>query len=135
MSLQQRIIIAILVVGGFIFWNLPKNSTNALTNGELDGIISKTTEGFITAENKILGGKPIDPDDTPKGPHPDPDKCICNGTGKIVQGDGHVSPCPYHSGEAPEKEPESEPEIKKAPVQQYQRQRIRLFPRLFGGYT
>ena len=32
-----------------------------------------------------------------KEPDPDPEKCICKGTGKIVQGDGHVSPCPYHA--------------------------------------
>ena len=32
----------------------------------------------------------------PEGPHPDVDKCICKGTGIIVQGDGHESKCPYH---------------------------------------
>ncbi len=28
---------------------------------------------------------------------PDPAKCICKGTGIIVQGDGHKTVCPYHS--------------------------------------
>ena len=31
------------------------------------------------------------------GPDPDPKKCICKGSGIIVQGDGHKTPCPYHS--------------------------------------
>ena len=30
------------------------------------------------------------------GPHEDPDKCICKGSGVIVQGDGHKTVCPYH---------------------------------------
>jgi hypothetical protein len=28
---------------------------------------------------------------------PDPAKCVCKGTGIIVQGDGHKTVCPYHS--------------------------------------
>lgn len=28
---------------------------------------------------------------------PDPAKCICKGTGIIVQGDGHKTECQYHS--------------------------------------
>ena len=28
---------------------------------------------------------------------PDPAKCICKGTGIIVHGDGHKTPCPHHS--------------------------------------
>jgi thioredoxin 1 len=30
------------------------------------------------------------------GQDPDADKCICKGTGRIVQGDGHVTDCRYH---------------------------------------
>lgn len=30
------------------------------------------------------------------GPHEDPDKCICKGTGVITHGDGHKTSCPYH---------------------------------------
>ena len=30
------------------------------------------------------------------GQDPDPAKCICKGTGKITQGDGHVTDCRYH---------------------------------------
>ena len=34
----------------------------------------------------------------PKGPHEDPKKCVCGGSGKITHGDGHTTPCPFHSG-------------------------------------
>lgn len=36
------------------------------------------------------------PDESPE-PHPDADKCVCKGTGVITHGDGHTTPCPYHS--------------------------------------
>lgn len=134
MSLQQRMVIGLVVVAGFIFWNFSQNQNSGLTNDELNGIINTTREGFVKAENKILGDTPVVPDDTPSGPDPDPKKCICQGTGKIVQGDGHVSPCPYHSGDAPEPEqPEKEPQIiQPKPSQPQYRTRPRLFPRLFN---
>ena len=47
---------------------------------------------FDSAESKILDTKP----DDIVGPDPDPKKCICGGSGWILQGDGHKTPCPYH---------------------------------------
>jgi hypothetical protein len=37
------------------------------------------------------------PDENIVGPHEDPNKCICKGTGVIIQGDDHKTPCPFHS--------------------------------------
>jgi predicted metal-binding protein len=31
------------------------------------------------------------------GPDEDPAKCVCKGTGVIIHGDGHKTPCPFHS--------------------------------------
>lgn len=47
---------------------------------------------FNEAEEEVIDT------DTPDivGPHPDPDKCICGGSGWIEQGDGHKTKCPYH---------------------------------------
>lgn len=46
------------------------------------------------AEKTIFKPKPnIVPND---GTNPDPSKCICKGTGIIVQGDGHKTECPHH---------------------------------------
>lgn len=49
---------------------------------------------FDTAEKEIFN---IDPPVVPVGPNEDPAKCVCKGTGTIVQGDGHTTPCPFHS--------------------------------------
>lgn len=38
-------------------------------------------------------------------PNEDPAKCPCKGTGKIVHGDGHDTPCPFHSKEFQEEPP------------------------------
>lgn len=50
-------------------------------------------ESFDESEKEVFGVKPT-PDIV--GPHPDPDKCICKGSGVIVHGDGHKTVCPYH---------------------------------------
>ncbi|NBP01103.1 MAG: hypothetical protein EBU90_13400 [Proteobacteria bacterium] len=56
---------------------------------------NKSKRAFDEAEAKIFT--------TPKPPvvivpmeDPDPAKCICKGTGIIIHGDGHKTPCQYH---------------------------------------
>lgn len=49
-------------------------------------------ESFIKAEKEIYKH----PVDDVLRPDPDPKKCICKGTGVIVHGDGHKTPCEYH---------------------------------------
>jgi hypothetical protein len=48
---------------------------------------------FDEAEVKVYN---ITPTPDIVGPHEDPKKCICKGTGVIKQGDGHTTPCPFH---------------------------------------
>jgi hypothetical protein len=49
---------------------------------------------FDKAEKEVLEKNVVPvPDD---GTNPDPSKCICKGTGVIVQGDGHRTACPFH---------------------------------------
>lgn len=92
MTTQQKAVIGAILIFGFIFFQRePKES---LTSTDLQPIIDRTQEAFSESEASVLK---IVPDDEPLGPDPDPEKCICKGTGKIVQGDGHVSDCPYHS--------------------------------------
>lgn len=53
------------------------------------------SNAFVKAEKEVFEKQPDPlPDD---GTNPDPSKCICKGTGIIVQGDGHKTQCPYHS--------------------------------------
>lgn len=49
---------------------------------------------FDKAEKEIFNNAPEPlPDD---GTNPDASKCVCKGTGVIVQGDGHKTACRYH---------------------------------------
>ena len=60
---------------------------------------AKISLAFDAAEKEVLKDSVVVPDDVPNGPHEDPKKCACGGTGKIKHGDGHTTPCPFHSGE------------------------------------
>jgi len=94
MTTQQKAIIGAAIIIGFIFFQAkPKE---ALTSDQLQPIIKQTEKAFEEAEFDVFDIVPIDPDDKPLGPDPDPLKCICKGTGKIVHGDGHTTECPYH---------------------------------------
>ena len=42
------------------------------------------------------------------GPDPDVNKCACKGTGSITHGDGHKTPCPYHSKKDDDTEDETD---------------------------
>jgi len=52
---------------------------------------------FDNAEKKVFNINPAPQPSPIVGPNPDVAKCICGGTGIIVQGDGHKTPCPYHA--------------------------------------
>jgi hypothetical protein len=102
-NFKTRLIIGIVAIAGVISLQIPREKIQKdLTNADLESIITTVEEAFSQAEKKILGTKPDIPDDKPLVPDPDPEKCVCKGTGKITQGDGHVTPCPYH-GEKREK--------------------------------
>lgn len=61
---------------------------------DLEQLKLQSAQCFDKAEKEVLNPKPnIVPND---GTNPDPAKCICKGTGIIVQGDGHKTECPYH---------------------------------------
>ena len=101
MNFKQRAIIGLVaLVGVFYFGISQENSKKDLTNYDIESIIVEANKSFASAEAKVLGKTPVPDDDIPLGPDPDPKKCVCKGTGKIIQGDGHVSPCPYHSAKS-----------------------------------
>lgn len=66
------------------------NIDSAFSN--VEPMINEANIAFDKAEKELLN---IVPDVIP-GPHPDPAKCVCKGTGLIEQGDKHVTKCPYH---------------------------------------
>lgn len=71
-------------------------STDDIANmykGYIDEWKTSIAKSFDSAETKVFNKSP-NPDIV--GPDPDPKKCVCKGSGIIVQGDGHKTPCPYH---------------------------------------
>ena len=94
MNTQQRALIGVVIIAGFIFFQ--SKPVKSLTTSDIQPIIDETGEAFDIAQAKVFNVVPDD-DDEPLGPDPDVNKCICRGTGKIVQGDGHTTDCPYHS--------------------------------------
>lgn len=73
----------------------PQENQYGVQNNGINAIIESAEDAFKQAESEIFLVNPI-PDDKPLGPDPDPEKCACSGTGKIVHGDGHVTSCPFH---------------------------------------
>lgn len=100
MNIKQRAAIGMVAILSFVYFtNSEQFSSSGLTNDEIQSIVERTTESFVDAEREVLG---VNPEPNPKpvvplGPDPDVKKCICKGTGKIIQGDGHTTNCPYHS--------------------------------------
>ena len=97
MQLKDRIVVGVIIITSLFGFKIYQNySRNVLTNDDVNSIMITAEQSFIKAEAVVFKNKPVNPDDVPIGPDPDPDKCVCKGTGKIVQGDGHVTDCPYH---------------------------------------
>ena len=97
MNTLTKMIIGLGLITTMVFYQvnlqLPKND---MSNDEINATIVDMKDAFDKAKQSVLGVDP-DPDPvTPKVPDPDPAKCICQGTGEIVQGDGHITQCPYH---------------------------------------
>ena len=98
MNTQQRAVVGAIFIAGFIFFQ--SKPAESLTTSDIQPIIDRTSEAFDMAQAKVFNVVPDD-DDKPLGPDPDVNKCICKGTGKIIQGDGHKTNCPYHSVSSP----------------------------------
>ena len=97
-----------IALGVFPSVNSETYSRNNLTNDEVNTIMKNIVTAFGLAETTILKVKPDIPDDTPDGPHPDVNKCVCRGTGKITHGDGHQTDCPYHGKDVKPNNPDPE---------------------------
>lgn len=75
---------------------IKQNYSNNYSKIDVNEWTSKVNQSFDRAEKEVFKNPnpPPKPDD---GTNPDPAKCICGGTGIIVQGDGHKTACPYHA--------------------------------------
>jgi hypothetical protein len=56
---------------------------------------TQISEAFDKAEKEVYNVVVV-PDEEILKPDPDPKKCPCKGSGKIVHGDGHTTECEFH---------------------------------------
>lgn len=78
------------------FCNLPTDEITNMYVEYIDEWKAQAKTAFEEAEKKVYNVSPTPTPDVVIGPNPDPAKCICKGTGIIVQGDGHKTLCEFH---------------------------------------
>lgn len=97
MNTSTKVLIGFGLIASMVFYQIKSQlPNNSVSNDKINATIVNTKDAFDQAESSVLGVDPTPDPDVPLRPDPDPEKCICKGTGKIIQGDGHVSECPYH---------------------------------------
>jgi hypothetical protein len=91
-SLMVGLIVSLFFMGCEPLCSLRIEDINSLYSSQVEQWQNEASESFLKAEIKVYK---VSPDDN-IGPHEDPKKCICKGSGVIIQGDDHVTPCPFH---------------------------------------
>lgn len=94
--MKNKMLMILVVLVSFVNANAIAKDISAETKINLNSIEKWKVEikdAFDKAEKEVYKEK--GPDNIIK-PDEDPKKCPCKGTGKIIQGDGHITPCPYH---------------------------------------
>lgn len=97
MNTSTKVLIGLGLIAAMVFYQIKSQiPSSGVSNDKIDAIIVNTQDAFEKAESLVLEIEPSPDPDAPLRPDPDPEKCICKGTGNIIQGDGHVTKCPYH---------------------------------------
>jgi len=80
------------------FCSLPTEDITDMYASYIDEWKTQCKQSFDEAEKRVFAiqPKPNVPDNGPI-PNEDPAKCPCKGSGVITHGDGHKTPCPFHS--------------------------------------
>lgn len=96
--MKKWILISVIFLAGCCTTNccyLPTTEITEMYAQYIDEWKSQARIAFEQAEAKVFQVNPKP--DVIVGPDQDPAKCVCKGTGIIIQGDGHKTPCPFHS--------------------------------------
>ena len=97
MNTSTKVLIGFGLIAAMVFYQIKSQlPNNSVSNDKINATIVNTKDAFDQAESSVFGVDPTPDPDAPLRPDPDPEKCICKGTGNIIQGDGHVTKCPYH---------------------------------------
>lgn len=88
---MQKLLSIMILATGFYGCNLDEKVSDVNSN------VQNFYPVVIAAFNEADKLMEVEIDEEDDGQHPDADKCVCKGTGRIVQGDGHVTDCRYHA--------------------------------------
>jgi len=108
--MKRWIILGLLLVAGCVyktseFGCLPTPEIAKVYESSVDTWKEEVKLAFAQAEAKVFTVVPK-PDEIIR-PDEDPNKCPCKGTGIIVQGDNHKTPCPFHGAKSQGVDPRS----------------------------
>ena len=95
---QKIIIYALIIFTSSTVYGAVQDDIMNMYYGFVDQWKQEVTNAFDKAERQVYN---IEPLVVPIGPNEDPAKCPCRGTGTITHGDGHTTPCPFHSKSSP----------------------------------
>ena len=95
------IILSLFILGCEQHYGLNSEDITNMYSSYVTEWQDKAKASFDKAEQQTFVINPNPKPDDIVGPNPDVTKCICKGTGIIVQGDGHKTPCPFHHGDVP----------------------------------
>ena len=95
----STILVLILLLVTFVpnFSLIKKSSEFSYDKAEAEGYVAFVANSVKKKDNN-----------NEVGPDPDINKCACKGTGSITHGDGHKTPCPYHSKKDDDTEDETD---------------------------
>jgi hypothetical protein len=92
-----------------------RSDTITVSDGPIKQWMLEIASSFDSAEKEVFVIKPK-PDDIVR-PDPDVKKCPCKGTGIIIHGDGHKTPCEFHGKSSQDNEcPDGSCNIKKSSI-------------------
>lgn len=86
----STILLILMFLVTFVPFNIGGEDVSAF---EYDSL---RNEGYVAHIVNESNWDSVPDDEQVDGPHEDPAKCVCKGTGKITHGDGHQTECPYH---------------------------------------
>mgnify|MGYP007061955789 CR=1 FL=1 len=95
---QKIIIYALILFTSSTVYGAVQDEIMTMYYGFIDQWKQEVVDAFDKAEKQVYNIEPIV---VPIGPNEDPSKCPCRGTGVVVHGDGHTTPCPFHSKSSP----------------------------------
>lgn len=112
---MKKLAIIILILFCGCSDNYLRDKDGKVLNRTYEETYPKVVSSFDVAETEFMKKESVS---VAEKMDPDAKKCVCKGSGKIVQGDGHVTDCIYHGKKSSEEINVILDEIKKPEVKE-----------------